>query len=251
MIAPAAPGGQGYIGPQGRDIIRPMSESPSDFKATQERLRPRVAETESLDAVASDVDTLRITKRTRNLDRLPELSALRALSAAELGERDVALICAATQLTHLSVNVAALRSLEPLGALANLTALALFQNARLKSLEGLEKLVNLQYLELANFGITASLDPLSACVDLRALWLSGTMWTPLRVDTLRPLASLKRLERLVLQGVRVRDKTLDPLHGLHSLREVTLPRTFPQGELAALAIALPNTGGNLHRSDRW
>jgi len=95
----------------------------------------------------------------------------------------------------------------------------------------------------ASFTRSFSLEPLRALDQLRFLWLSGTMWTAMRVDSLAPLGPLSRLERLILSNVRVRDRRLAPLLGLSRLTEIRLPKFFPAEEVAALRRAFPSAKG--------
>jgi len=202
----------------------------------------------SLEDVPADVAAVHVTTETRALERLSELPRLRYLYASQLRAADFAAICRAPQVTHLSANVAEVRSLEPVGALTNLVALMLHQNTKVPSLYGIEQLKKLQLLSLANFAVTVDLTPLSSCRDLRFIWLSGTTWTPMRVPSLAPLAPLSSLGWLTMSGVRVKDRSLKPLHSLKSLSEVRLTN-FPDSELFALAKALPDYDGRLLYSE--
>jgi Leucine-rich repeat (LRR) protein len=185
------------------------------------------------------------------LERLPPLTKLRHLMGAELKEQHFEIICTASQVTHLELNVRPVKSLAPLSGLSNVKVLSLYENTKLTSLAGVESLQNLQILSLANFAVAVSLEPLASCKSLRSLWLSGTTWTAMRVPSLLPLAGLANLERLMLPSVRVKDRKLAPLHSLTKLAETKLPNFFPASEFAALAAAVPGARGKwleLHAS---
>jgi len=184
-----------------------------------------------------------VTHKTIGLECLPQRSAARVLWASHVGVRELPLLCAANQLTHLAIYGCPFPDLRPLRQLINVEALSLFHNTKAVSLEGLEALTKLQFLSLASFTKSFSLEPLRQLGQLRFLWLSGTMWTAMRVDSLEPLAQLSRLERLKLSNVRVRDRRLAPLLGLSHLTEIRLPNLFPAEEFAALRRAFPSANG--------
>src|SRR5258706_6958273 len=209
-------------------------------KAVLTRLHEFCAESTSLDDEPDNVEAVHITHRTRGLKRLPKLQHLRFLFASEIRESEFSEICKATQVTHLSANVSEVQSLRPVHRLTNLVALALHQNTKVTALTGLEGLAKLQVLELANFAVAVSLEPLSNCKDLRYLWLSGTTWTPMRINSLQALTPLAHLGWLMLPGVRVKDRSLKALHNLNSLAEVRLPNSFSDKEVTELAKVLPN-----------
>ena len=207
------------------------------------KLRQGLPECPSLETASPDTDALYVTKRTRQLERLPKLGHLRYLAAAELAEHHFDIICSATQVTHLEVNVLPVKSLGALGAMKNLRVLSLYEGKKITALTGIEALANLEALSLANFAVSVSLEPLASCARLRTLWLSGTTWKPMRVPSLQPLACLTKLERLMLPSVRVEDKKLTPLHSLTKLSEAKLPNFFAASEFAAFAAAVPGARG--------
>jgi hypothetical protein len=214
-----------------------------DTTVELQKLRHGSPECHSLDTVSPAVESLYITKRTKALERLPELRQLKYLAAAELEEGQFEIVCTARQVTHLEANVFPVASLASLAQLTNLKVLSLYENTRICSLAGIEALQKLQILSLANFPVAVVLDPLCSCKDLRSLWLSGTTWAAMRVPSLQPLAGLTNLERLMLPSVRVKDKKLTPLHSLAKLVETNLPNFFPASEFVALAAAVPSARG--------
>lgn len=191
---------------------------------------------------------IHVTSATRGIEKLGEFKNLRYLYASRIRQADFDCVCHASQITHLSANIAAVRSLRAIGDLRGLRALHLFQNSKLKSLSGIENLTKLQYLSLANLAVDIDIGPVTGCTELRFLWLSGTTWTAMQVPSLAPLAPLTKLSWLKTPGVRVKDRSLSALYSLKQLSEVRLSR-FPDKELFALAKALPNYDGRLLYSE--
>jgi hypothetical protein len=202
---------------------------------------------DSVKDIPADVQVLHVTKKTKALERLAALPALRVPSAHDIDDADFRLVCRASQVTHLTANAFRLHNFDSLAGLAKLEALELTDNTKVDSLGGLESLTRLQLLVLANCPVTVSLEPIASCSDLRYLWLSSRYAKPMRVPTLDPLSNLKKLERLRVTNVRVQDKRLDALRGLRKLVEIKLPNFFPQEEFVALAAAHPFAESNLRK----
>src|SRR5207302_7262687 len=168
----------------------------------------------SIDDCEPLIDALYIRRTTRGLDRLARLPNLRTIRAAGLRDAEFESLCNAAGLTHLAVFGSRISDLTPLRRLTRLRALTMTGNTKARTLDGLEALRELEYLALAEFTGSFSLEPVGRLDELRFLWLSGTTWTPMRVDSLGPLSALRRLERLQLPGVRVADRKLAALRGL-------------------------------------
>jgi hypothetical protein len=151
---------------------------------------------------------------------------------------------AAGSIEDLVVHDLRIADLGWLAGLHRLRSLAIAGSPRLKRLHGIEPLVHLTSLILFDVGVE-DLAPLSELRGLKSLCVEGGMSTshPLRLATLKPLASLVTLERLRLASVRVGDKSLRPLHSLVNVREVFIADMFPPTELRALALALPHARG--------
>ena len=138
-------------------------------------------------------------------------------------------------------------SLRPLAGLASL---AVTQSPKLKSLSGVESLGRLRELILSDNCGYRSVDEIADLTDLESLCLEGGFSKALTLETLQPLSGLGGLRTLRLAALRVRDKSLHPLGSLQNLRDVFIAATFPAGELAWLAEALPKARGAFLDSHR-
>jgi hypothetical protein len=98
---------------------------------------------------------------------------------------------------------------------------------------------SLKALAMENMKRVTDLDPLASLKQLKALAVEGSLWTPMRVASLAPLCALERLEYLFLTNLRVVDKSLRPLHALTRLRALQCANFYPATEFAALANARP------------
>ena len=204
--------------------------------------------TNSPDALAiDDIDRrardATISRKTRNLDQLGERPALRHLVVRTPSVETLSWVGGAQGVEDLELCGGTMSDLNPLRTLRNLRALSISVASRLRSLDGVEGLTSLEYFSTWYCAALTNLAPLAGLRGLRYVFLDGNMYKAMRIDSLVPLAGLRELEVLKLHNVRVRDRDLQPLHGLRKLRQLDLPAYFPSTEFAALAVALPAANG--------
>jgi hypothetical protein len=89
----------------------------------------------------------------------------------------------------------------------------------------------------------SSIEAAAGLRRLKVLWLSGGVYTPMRIASLEPLAKLHGLRSLTLSNVRVRDRSFRALGGMRQLRKLELPLYFPASEFAWLEQKLPQAVG--------
>jgi hypothetical protein len=181
--------------------------------------------------------------RAADLDQLSSLHRLEELWISRLDELGARAIGGLTHLRKLVIHDLRLSDLRAFASLAALDTLAIAGSPALKSLIGLGSLTGLRTLILFDNCNYRSLDPLASLRTLEVLCLEGGFSKPLRLATLAPLADLRELRRVRLASVRVEDRSLRPIHGLHRLREVFIAKAFPPAEFHALAAALPELRG--------
>lgn len=212
-------------------------------------LAPRPAAT-TLAEIENGARVAALDGRRVEVAGLPPSHALETLWASRVGRDAAVAIGQLPALSRLVIHDYREADLSPLAGLGVLTSLAVAGSPKLRDLAGLERLTGLTELILFDNCNYTHLAPLAGLGHLETLCLEGGFSKPLRVETLAPLAWLTRLRRLRLASIRVEDKSLAPLHGLTALREVFVAATFPKAELAAMAAALPEAGGEFLDSQR-
>jgi hypothetical protein len=211
-----------------------------DFIAARGETPP---EATNVDDIDPDTRVATVSRKTRNLERLAELPALRRLVARATNDKTLRLIGGATAVEDLELCGGTMGDLSPLSGLQKLRLLAISVASRLRSLEGIEAITPLQYLSAWHCAGLTSVAPLAGLRGLRYVFLDGTMYKPMRLDSLAAFAGLHDLEVLKLHNVRVRDRDLQPLHSLRKLTQLDLPDHFPVAQFAALAAAVPAANG--------
>ena len=118
-------------------------------------------------------------------------------------------------------------SLAPLVVLAGAETMKLQDSGTLRRLNGIEALAGVKNL----------------VISTPPTWDGTTR--KIEVESLKPLAKLSSLERLVLTGVRPKDLDLSPVAGMTHLKEVDIGGVpeFTIEHYARLAAALPNAEG--------
>jgi hypothetical protein len=131
-------------------------------------------------------------------------------------------------------------NLAPLSAIPRLRHLKINWNTKVTELDAVGALVRLETLVLVDTPKVRDLSPLEALSELAAFEYSGGIWNKQHVVSLEPLASLPRLEELVLTNLTVESGGLRPLAGCKSLKTLALSNQFDTEDYAYLSVALPN-----------
>jgi hypothetical protein len=197
----------------------------------------------NVDDVEHDARAVTVSRKTRRLERLAERPTLRRLVARAPTDETLCLIGCAAGVEDLELCGGTMGDLRPLSGLQKLRYLSISVASRLRALDGIEGLTSLQYLSAWHCAALTSIAPLAGLRRLRYLFLDGNMYKPMRLESLAAFAGLRDLEVLKLHNVRVRDRDLQPLHGLRKLTQLELPGYFPASEFAALAAAVPAANG--------
>ena len=216
-----------------------------DFPADLISAETRIAD--DLASVDTDVCSLAITGRTKNLYRLATFRQLSSLWVAGCGAGQLKTIAGLSHLERLVIHDMRVAELRPLAVMTRLKALVICGNARAVSLAGIDLLGQLEILALENLQNVRSINPLAALGGLRFLSIEGSMHSAMVIDTLKPLARLVSLEQLRLANLRVTDRSLAPVAELKQLQRLFIANMFEVEEFARLSAALTHTEGEALR----
>ncbi|HEX8944627.1 MAG TPA: hypothetical protein VF785_15925 [Gemmatimonadaceae bacterium] len=223
--------------------MRIRSGIPEVDRLEDERATPSPGLAASLDEVPTDAEALTISRKTRRLAALTERPFLRRIIAKGVGEKELEHIGRVAGLEQLALTATTSRDLRTLAGLSQLRILSVSVSSRLESLDGIATLANLQMVSTWHTPKLTSIEALASLRQLRIVFLSGAMYKPMRLPSLRPLSELEHLTKLHLSSVRVADGSLEPLSRLTRLRRLDLPLTFRRGEFEMLERVLPNAQG--------
>jgi hypothetical protein len=191
----------------------------------------------------AEAEVLRV-RGFRDLSPLAGVRGVRTLWVLDARPGELARVSALTpDLETLVVGGRHVTDLDYLRGVGAPSTLVLWDHTKLERLDGIEVLGSLTSLTLDNVPRVHDLGPLAALSELRHLRLSVLMSRAMNssdqlVDSLAPLADLRRLERLDCFCVRARDGDLSPLYALPHLEDVEIPLTYSSEQIARLAGVL-------------
>lgn len=192
-------------------------------------------------AVPKSADCVRLVSGAKNIQSLKHLANLKALWCFNLNLAMIDLIAQLQSLKYVFVETVRVGgALNLLSQLKDLIVLRIDSCSKENSLKWLDNFPLLDGLGITNFRNVSRIDEIAWQSELRSLAVSGSMWTKMKVDTLRPLSDLKRLEYLDLTSLRVLDESLDPLVELSHLEHLDIANAYPFDEFARLAGRLSN-----------
>ncbi|MEM7478807.1 MAG: hypothetical protein AAF483_27805 [Planctomycetota bacterium] len=195
-------------------------------------------------AVDRDIAILSINDSTKSVESLLELRKLKKLKVASIKTDVLPILAQLQQLELLCIQFCSkgFEVLSPLGSLSNLKCLILDSLRQPSSIEFLTRLKKLRGLEIQNLRQVRDLSPISKLTNLQELKIEtgGMLSGQLAMDTLQPLAALKKLEYLWL-FVLSKDSSLEPLSHLKKLKKLLINGLYPWQEYPKLKASLPKT----------
>ncbi len=208
---------------------------------------PPVQDDDCADLADVSLETLelRVSRSTKNIERLPEFGKLERLRVSSMKTDITKHISCISTLKILSLGYCrtGYTDLSPLSKLSNLKCLILCELRQPDSIEFLRGMRSLIGLEIDNLRKVRDLTPIASLhKTLRELKIEtgGPLSGTLAMKSLLPLSSLEKLEYLWLY-VLAEDRSLEPLAELQSLRELSINAYFRWEEYAKLDARLPKT----------
>jgi Leucine-rich repeat (LRR) protein len=176
----------------------------------------------------------------RNIELLPQFSKIQRLDLSDWDDAWLKLLAKLPNLRQLDLSFLKVETLPSFKPLKSLRVLVLYSVKKLKSLEFLRGMSGLHTLGLSEVMSATDLAPLASLKELRELDIDSALFKTKWVDSLKPLAGLKRLQHLVLScRVNPANRSLRPLGGLKELRYLLLSEKFPAEEKDWLLARLP------------
>jgi hypothetical protein len=140
------------------------------------------------------------------------------------------------RLYHLMV-----RSLDGIERLDGTTILSAEWANNVSDLTPIFRMSWLQKLFLSDFPQVRGIEGIGALTALTELHLSGnrgSLYPPLRISSIRPIAALSKLRKLTLANIRLADSDISCIASLPALKDLDLPYRFDRKQFAFLAKRL-------------
>jgi hypothetical protein len=194
-----------------------------------------------LESVHSDKRRIRLVTGAKRLEQIDRFTRLKALWCFDINSESLGYICSCPALEHLYIDTFKSDGISCIRRLDFLKVLSIDSCSKVDSLGEFGTLHGLQGLAIINFRNVHEIDPLSQLVDLQQLAVAGSMWTRMKIESLKPLAALRNLKYLHLTNVKAADESLRPLAELHRLEVLEIANFYPMEEVAWLSGRLRNT----------
>jgi hypothetical protein len=190
--------------------------------------------------LVGDESAIRLTADVVGFERLARHTAVRALWCFGIDHERLEILAQCEQLEALYLEDVRVPSLEALGALGKLDVLGVDGATNVETLDWLGHLRPLSQLRLQGLPRVHSLEPLSAQVKARALDVSGSIWTRMKVESFACLSELLELRILYLYNIQCLDGSLDVLAGLPHLQELHIAGFYEWEKFARLSGLRPD-----------
>lgn len=194
-----------------------------------------------------------LEKPFRNLDQLQRFPSITRISCSQFEDEWVKHLAKLPNLRHLDLSFVKSESLPSFKPFKALRVLVLYGLTKLRTLDFLRDMTGLHSLGLSEIMLANDLAPLATLKDLRELDIDGAMLKAKFVDSLEPIGKLKRLEHLSLAcRVKPENRSLRPLGNLKELRTLIVSERFDTAEKDWLVHRLPKlTAINAGMDDQY
>lgn len=143
------------------------------------------------------------------------------------------------------------KDLTPLLQLKKLKFLSIDSPRNIADFRLLLDLPSLHTLILTNPKKMMDLEWLSDAHHLEVIEIEGGMWSPYKIQSLRPLAGLRSLRAFLGISTKLADKSLAPLAECPNLEFISIACVAPQAEFERLRAHNPNLVCHWFRSEMW
>ncbi|QPQ55153.1 hypothetical protein IC614_00570 [Allosphingosinicella flava] len=193
------------------------------------------------DEIASCAEVAGLSRSKTSYRGIGECRTIRYLVARSVDQPFLEEICTLKQLERLDLNgPVTAANIDCLGNLTRLRHLRIDSARNVTDFSPLLLMPALKRLFIENAKHISTLAWLNDAHQLEALGVEGSMWIPLTLHSLKPIAGLRSLQGLFLTSVRLQDKDLSSLATLSRLKLLQCARFAPQAEFERLHQAKPD-----------
>jgi hypothetical protein len=196
-----------------------------------------------LDLVDPDVSPGRVHPRFFDaIEASPEVVAVRVYGLSQAGFEELMTRCGERLEAVDLWKCPRLADLSPFEAAPRLRVVSIYWNQRATRHWDVTRTPDLSSLRLWDFTRLHQLDDLASSSSLRELDFGDVIWPKSTYETLEPLRGLHRLRELSVHPRRIDDGRIQPLAALSGLRELAVPTNlFSTEQFAWLTAHMPDT----------
>jgi hypothetical protein len=156
-------------------------------------------------------------------------------------EKDLEKILTIVNPKYLNLYNVLAKDLKSLESLLSTETIILEWNTKSDALWDIGKNVSLRNLEIIDFSKLYNIQEISTAKQIEKLVISSGMEKPLKLKSLQPLENLINLKILSLWNLKVEDDSLKPIASLKNLDRLEISNQFETKEYAWLATKLTRT----------
>ena len=208
---------------------------------------------ETLALNITQLDRISYYRQTKIVDQwsveLPNLEEVKYLwFVSRVSQKMFDAACEVPNLEALFIKWSGIKNIDTLRMPKKLRHLWLGSSSQVESIEVLGELDSLITLEIQQLNKISDFSVLSKLTDLEGLGIDGSIWTAQKIDTLKPLATLRNLKYLTLSNTRSKDKSFDPILNLTELVRFESSWNYPESEFEKLETLPKLKYGNVETS---
>jgi len=208
---------------------------------------------ETLTLEITQLDNVSYYRQTKIVDewcaKLPNLEEVKYLGfVSRVNQKMFDAACNVPNLEGLFIKWSGIKNIDSLRIPKKLRHLWLGSSSQLESIDVLGELTSLVTLELQQLNKISDFNVLSKLTNLEGLGIDGSMWTTQKIDTLKPLANLRKLKYLTLISTQLKDKSFDPILNLTELVYFQSSWNYPEAEFEKLKSLPKLKYGNVETS---
>ena len=208
---------------------------------------------EALSLEITQLDRVSYYRQTKIVEQwcaeLPKLDEVKYLwFVSRVNQKMFDAACKMPNLEGMVIKWSGIKNIDGLRNAKKLRHLWLGSSSQVESIDVLGEMNRLTTLALEQLNKISDFSVLSKLTNLEGLSINGGMWTAQKIDTLKPLANLRKLKYLTLINTRLKDKSFDPILNLTELVSFDSSWNYPEAEFEKLK-SLPNLKyGNVETS---
>lgn len=194
----------------------------------------------SVNEIPAESEKVLFYRRKDSHKGISRYQKIRKLSANQVNQDFLNEISKLKNLEYLEIEVITAEDLSPLTGLFNLRTLKLDSVRKATDFSPLLNIKALDKLFIENAKHLTNLEFLSNAHKLVVLGIEGGMYTTQKIESLKPLSNLKKLEALFMSSVQLKDKNLDYLASIPNLKIFDCARFTPKKSFDSLRKLMPN-----------
>jgi len=203
--------------------------------------------TEDLKNLTGDEKSIIISTKSKNLHRFDELN-IENLWLIGAKEKDLDMILSKSKLKYLNVYQVLAKDLSIFESLKDIKGISIEWNTKLDTLWNFKENEKLSLLEITDFSKIYDISQISDAKHLQFLSIGGGINKAMKIESIKPITKLQKLEFLSLTNLKIANNSLKPIAEIKSLKELDVSNQFETQDYAYLSAKMHSTKCKLFKA---